>query len=99
MLTRNLWTEYGLVNGSLGTVKNIIYDQGHLPPSLPIVIIVRFDKYVGPSCLDIPNCVPICVCTSSSTTHGKTFERTQFPLKLAWAITIHKSQGLTLDKV
>ena len=53
MLTRNLWTEVGLCNGALGTVRHVIYAKGHSPPVLPIaiIIIVQFDKkdYSGPS--------------------------------------------------
>ena len=100
MLLRNIWTEVGLCNGALGTVHQIIYAENQCPPSLPVAILVKFDdSYKGPSYSQkIPNLVPIPPCTSSSESLGKSYERTHFPLKLAWAITIHKSQGLTLEK-
>ena len=31
MLTRNLWTEKGLCNGSMGVVKDIIYQEENCP--------------------------------------------------------------------
>ena len=100
MLTRNLWTEKGLCNGSMGTVVDIVYKEGDHPPALPIAVIVQFDDtYTGPSFRsDIPRSVPIIPQTNESDLYGSSHERQQLPLKLSWAITIHKSQGLTLDK-
>ena len=100
MLTRNLWAEAGLCNGSMGIVKHIIYKDGDSPPALPIAIVVQFDEnYTGPSCCsDVPNCVPIPPVISTSDSLGSCYERQQFPLRLSWSITIHKSQGLTLNK-
>ena len=100
MLTRNLWTEKGLCNGSMGIVKDIVYSEGDTPPLLPISVIVRFDtSYSGPSFLENESfCVPIVPVTNTSDVHGSTHERQQLPIRLSWAITIHKSQGLTLDK-
>ena len=68
MLTRNFRTSAGTMgNGTMGTVKHIIFAQNQRPPLLPIAVIVQFDKddYIGPSfCKNIPNCVPIFPVTS-----------------------------------
>ena len=97
MLTMNLWTDVGLCNGATGTVIDFIYATNQQPPDLPIAVIVKFDDYTGPSiCNNMQQCVPICPITVMSDTLGKMNERQQLPLKLSWAMTIHKSQGLTL---
>ena len=96
MLTSNLWVDAGLVNGAMGTVKAICYRTGS-PPDLPIAVMVRFDSYSGPTFPD--GTVPITPLRRSWSSSGGPCSRLQLPLKLAWAVTIHKSQGLTLDKV
>ena len=99
MLTMNLWTDVGLCNGATGTVIDFIYADNHQPPDLPQAVIVKFDNYKGPSISkSISSCVPICPITVTSQSLDGMHERQQLPLKLAWAITIHKGQGLTLPK-
>ncbi|XP_053204723.1 uncharacterized protein LOC128389199 [Panonychus citri] len=96
MLRRNLWVDGGLVNGSLGTVTDIIYEQGRRPKSLPRVVMVKFDRYLGSNFDD--EAFPIIPVEARWTDNGIECSRKQLPLNLAFAITIHKAQGLTLDK-
>jgi len=97
MLTANLWVDAGLVNGAMGTVVGICYDNDESPPSLPLAVTVKFDSYAGPTLSD--GTVPITPLRRSWLSTDKQSSRLQLPLKLAWAVTIHKCQGMTLDKV
>ena len=95
MLNINLWVEAGLVNGAKGTIIQIVYSADDHPPGLPRFVLVQFDEYLGPAFVSsIPRSVPIVPVTLRDDTC--VHERTQLPLILAWAISIHKSQGSTL---
>ena len=100
MLIKNTWQSKGLYNGALGTVRGIVFDDNVRPPSQPICVLVEFDDYCGPSL--VPQCriVPIVSETVAFDPQcGKTGSRQQLPLVLGWAMTIHKSQSLTLSHV
>ena len=97
MLSSNLWVDMGLVNGAMGTIKAICYGNDGSPPNLPVAVTVTFDSYSGPTLID--GTVPITPLRRSWFTSATQCSHLQLPLKLAWAVTAHKSQGLTLDKV
>jgi ATP-dependent DNA helicase PIF1 len=100
MLRSNLWTEAGLVNGSVGTVREIVFEENQSPPSHPIAVMIEFDKYSGPAIVTPQGKKLVPISPIRHTWKGKkgTCSCLQLPICLAWAITVHKSQGLTLQK-
>lgn len=100
MLTANVWTQAGLVNGAMGTIQDILFENEG-PTSLPVAVFVSFDKYEGPTISNSEGVKVVPIVAIKRTWEGKSgtqCSRLQVPLCLAWAITVHKSQGLTLAK-
>ena len=106
MLTTNIDVSDGLVNGARGTVVHVAFDSDGKTTH----ILVNFDNTMiglrtrqSSRFHDIyPDAVPLKKHEAVFFARGKRgFEvtRVQFPLTLAWASTIHKVQGLTLDEI
>lgn len=83
MLLKNINVSDGLVNGARGVVTGYVSNNG-----APIVKFKNNREYTAK-----PEKWII------KTPTGGLITRKQVPLKLAWAFSIHKSQGLTLDCV
>ena len=81
VVTRNLDVAQGVVNGTIGTVENI----------QPNLITIRRCSDGDLMCVQ-----PIKHVVKLKGTSNKVV-REQFPLILAWAVTIHRVQGMTLS--
>ena len=102
MLTENLWTERGLVNGALGNVRDITWAEGTDPEKdAPLALLVAFDKYDGPELYfeeDGKPVVPIFQSKREFFRGTAQCYRTQFAMTIAYAITVHKAQCITVVK-
>jgi ATP-dependent exoDNAse (exonuclease V) alpha subunit len=100
MLSSNLWTEIRLVNGLMGMVVDITWELGQVPTtSLPFAVLIAFDGYSGLVFLGCDASIVLVFANQSRFDyHNISCTRKQFPLRLAYAITVYKSQGLTLSK-
>lgn len=94
ILLKNIDTANGLVNGRRGDIKEIIFDEiTHLPQ----ILIVHFDQIsIFP---EIDYDITFMKVDTFRKNNGSSFNFYQFPIKLCFAVTSHKCQGQTLDKV
>lgn len=95
MLIKNIDTEDGLVNGALGSIVNIDSTSNG---RVNVIYVVFDNENVGKNVnsrlgLEPQVGIPLQRCEETLNKGGA---RKQFPIKLAWACTVHKMQGLTV---
>ena len=106
MLTTNVDTSDGLVNGARGEVVHVVTNADNKVTQ----VLVKFDNsrvglkaiQTSPYRNTYSDAVPLAkheVVFPAKGKKGSEITRLQFPLTLAWATTIHKVQGLTLDEI
>ena len=107
MITTNIDVTDELTNGVMGTVTNVVVDETTGKIS---TILVSFDStHVGQEAMHTSvyhstnqNAIPTYQTQAIFPIHKKPScqaTRSQFPLTLAWDVTTHKCQGLTLPEI
>ena len=94
MLTRNLGTEIGLVNGAIGKIHAFGLSQREDPP----IVFVDFPSMsIDSNLLGKSKIIPLTLMQSTETlkANNVTYYRWQLPLLPAAAMTTHKAQGMT----
>lgn len=102
MLTRNCNVGDGLVNGVMGIVSKFVYNQ-RLAENTVVAVEVAFENMnVGKKCGEKTSTGNLVlnerVHEDIMDQKTKNVVRHQFQLRLSWACTAHKLQGLTVDK-
>ncbi len=82
MLIKNIDVNKGFANGSMGTIKDFLEDSIVVDIDKKGECIVKTEEFE----------------TDFNIDKNQVLIRKQYPLVLAYAITIHKSQGLTFDE-
>jgi hypothetical protein len=108
MILVNLWQPAGICNGGKGIVRDVVFERGSTESSLPKFVVVEIPAYTGPAFpkwSDDPakaKWVPIPVYISTMPTptgQQSRSARHQIPIALTRALTHHKAQGMSLDKI
>ena len=108
--TSNVWVSAGIMNGTAGTVRAIVYRRGDRPDHedvrrrQPHVILVECPQFTGAPFFDESKYperrqwVPFFP-REAKEEHDNAITRTQYALTLAWALTPWKAQGMTLERL
>ncbi|ORY53069.1 hypothetical protein BCR33DRAFT_732861 [Rhizoclosmatium globosum] len=91
----------GVINRACGTVIDVVFLDKPTLPGFAEFLVVELDSYSGPSFFPISPLRSKYIAIAPTTVVSKDYfklSRTQYPVVLAYGLSIHKSQGASFDQ-